>query len=431
MYNSQKTVDSNILHNEQALTLAVKAPIVYSDDEAQSFVRGLQKLAGMDKDQRDRFKANPREELKKAAKEDGDIAAFAALTEKAMDVANSVFTGTTYANPSARGILQKALHTDGLKDEMVAGRIIDLGLRNAAAAFDLGWTQAFAIESAEDVERLKLVNYGVLVGMLEYTSFDDDLTFQNTGSVEFGELNPRYFMSAIRYSPRNMRFSVIEVNRILSEIRAEAVRMQTRLAYRVLFDNTGVPTQALSTKFSGGAFADGIYNARTSLNAARVTLIDSANGVESGAKRTRVNGSRQNFPANVNALLYTSHVHGELLRDIMHMNRGVDTINPTIYGNMSVIETVEAPVTGSWKTTKLEGTERDDYGFFEKVEEGAVASKKGVMMVLPGGYNTMAIFRQLALMSKNNELKESIELAAKMEANAVMGKNQRRQVMIG
>lgn len=443
-YIQSERVAKNIEHNQAYMKAAVNAPIFYSQGEADKFWSGAMKLAKMSQEDREKILSKSPKELAKAAtgqatkgasvNTDEEVAAFAFAMDKAMGLVNKALDATLYADPIAKAALSKNLHVDGFKDESAATRMIDLGLRSEADGnFDLGWQQAFTIENAEDVEKIKLRNWGTMAQMLEYASSTADAKYQSFSGSDYGELGPRYFMSAVQYGTRSMRFSYVDANRLLAEIRREALRKIGQFAYRVIFDGAEVPTEKISTKFTGeskySAFEIEVYNARATMNSARRTLIDNANGIERGSKRVRYNGNKLSFAESTTALLYTSHIHGEFLREVQYMNRGADNTNITLYGNVAVIPTIHAPLTGSWKVKALQHEARDEQGFMDEVSEGSTLDKAGGMLTLAGGYSTLAFFRRLTFLSSTEEIKEAIKVVGKQEMNAVMGEGQRRHII--
>lgn len=433
-YCKTERINGNIDHNKAILRKAIGANILKNQKEADMFSNGLRKVMGMSEDDRSKLFNTPANEVIKKAK-DGDARFFVATLDKSMAVVSHTMAGTLYSSPVSQKILAKDMHVDGMKDDSAASRIVDMALRSEADGnIDLGWQQAFRVENAQDVERLKLHSWGILAQMLEYKNYDSKPEFQSFGNVNYGELGPRYFMSAMSYQMRKQRFSFIALNRLLSAMRLEAVQTMSRLAYRTIFNGAGVPTQKASTKFTGeakySAYEIDVYNARRTLTDARRQLINNANGIERGSKRVRHNGGKSTFPANVTSLFYVNHNLGAFLHDVQYMNRGTDNTNPTLYGNMAILETIEAPMTGSWKVAELDAT-RDEMGFYEEVKEGSTLDNQGGMLVLPGEYNILGIFRNLTFITATDAIPEAEKIVAKQEMNAVMGEGQRRHVLIG
>jgi len=126
---------------------------------------------------------------------------------------------------------------------------------------------------------------------------------------------------------------------------------------------------------------------------------------------------------------YTKHAaaYATNLKDAAK-EEGVDTTKPTLYGNFAFVSTTEAPVSGKWTVTD-KAPVRDDFGFYNEVKEGT-GSGLGAMMVVPGGRNIYATFRNLSLVTEMNGLKESTDLAFKQEFNFAMGDGQKRHVTL-
>jgi hypothetical protein len=433
--NWQSQVNENLEHNRRLMAQAIKAPVVHSDEQAKKFIDGLKKLFAL------RGTSEFSEVMEKSAEDviklakDGDVKYTVRILDKAIGLPQRVITNTVYADPFAEAALRKDLHVDGMKDSSRASRSIDMGLRTIAnESFDLGWTQAFTAESAEDVESLKLYDWGAMLKVLEYTSYNDDLDFQSLGKHAYGQLDPRYFAVALRYGERDMRFSAVGVNRILELARRESQETVTRAAYREIFNGAGVTSTAVSTEFSGATagsvdlYQQKVLNGRKSLNTARVDMIDDLNGAEKGSTRTKTIGSKMHVPANSPILVYHTHREEEFIGDIQYMNKGVDTTKPTLYGNFAFVSTTEAPVSGKWTVTDKKPV-RDEFGFYNTVKE-ATTDTLGAMLVIPGGRNIYATFRNLSLVTEMNGLKESTDLAFKQEFNFAMGKGQKRHVAL-
>lgn len=426
-------IQKNLSEAQDAMYKAVNAPIVLNDDEAEQFGKGLAKFVALSADKKAKLmtqsaKAITGDEEEKSA--DRELLAFIIAVNKALSTQSAVITDTLYQNDVAQRVLSKDLHADMLKDEGARTLNVNIGVRGVGQVYDLGWTQAFNRVSAQDAEKVKLYNLGLVARFLEYKSASDDLEFESFGTHEWAELGRRWFASAFKYAPREMRFSAVSVNEFLTAIRNEATKMLGRLANRAIFDNTDVTSQALSTTFSGAtagskaAYEQPIYNGRLTLIDARISLFKKANGIERGSKRNRKLGTQNLFPASTPLLLYHNFEHEPHLEQVFYANRGVDVTNPQTPMGIVPISTTDAPYSGQWKSTDLDGA-RDEMGFFEKVEEGGKAGERGGMLVIPEGRNTVAIFREMSILTDSRVLSEVMEIAAKMEANAAMGADQK------
>ena len=426
------------------MSRAINMPIVVNNEVAEAVGAGLKSLSNLSPEDREKLSKLSFEEVEKAWPDDNQRIALAHVA-KALRVSSDAITGQLQYNESYQAYHQKFFGlSDGTKRDNTT-LIVDNALEiQGNQGIDLGWLPAFTARDAQGVEKVKVMDLDTALRFFEMKDHTDVPKAESLGGHKAAEFGPRFFALAFKWNERDARFSVFNVNQVLSAIRRADVNCTARLAYREIARKTSNTQAYTSSSFSGlsstyatvGANTDVLkgmaFRIREMLNAAHIEMVDRALGITKGGKKRQVkNEVALAVSSGDTFYIYFNHAHRQIMDIVQRRVIGDESgTNPILLQNYVFVESALMPVSGGWTITGEDGNDRDEFGMYGSCAEVS-AKSVGASLVIPGMRNQYATFRNLTFLQDSQATTETVELVAKAERKFHMDDRQKAHVDFG
>lgn len=432
-----KQVRARIEQDKAFAARVLGMSVVPNEETAKAVSKGLQALRKMSGEDLEKLNSLTPSEIAKGW-EDSNVKVMAKTLEYSLGILTDALGGDQIRNPLFKSMehLQNPAANVQVVSNMMAGP--------ESTGIDLGWRRAYNFLSPTNAKEVEVMNWRAGLRFLEYEYRTDKPEATTLGGRTNQRESARFFASAFKHAEGDFDFSVVTLNQLLSYMRAEALTMQSNLAYRMIFakkiGGTSVVNNAFMYSDTGeNKFTDWstsstdrktieerlVFQVRHVLNESRRLMIDHATQVQNLKKRENFREAPISVTAADTILFYYNHAHRELIDKVFQDLRGEEGVSPTVLSNLAFIETTAAPVGGGYDITRKDG-QRDDWGFRETITEST--KDRGGMMIIPGNLNYFLTFRNLTFLNDSDVMSEMNTIGAKFEANAILDKRQKAHI---
>ena len=431
-----KQVRERINQDKAFATKVLGMSVVPNNEVARRVGKGLSALRKMGAEDLEKLNNLSPTEIEKGW-ENSDVKIMAKTLEHSLGILTDAITGDQIRNPLFKSLehLQNPAANVQMISNMMSGP--------EATGIDLGWRRAYNFLSPTNAKEVEVMNWRTGLRFLEYEYRTDKPEATTLGGKTNQRESARFFASAFKHAEGELDFTVVTLNQLLSYMRAEALTMQSNLAYRMIFAKKINSTSVVGNSFvysDTNTFTDWsttatdqktiaeyeVFRVRHVLNEARRLMIDQATQVQGIDKRTNYREAPLSVTSADTILYYYNHAHRELIDKVLQdAIRGDEGISPTVLGNIAFIETSAAPIGGGFDIVRKDA-QRDDWGFRETAKESS--KNKGGMMIIPGNLNYFLSFRNLTFLNDSDVMSEQNTVGAKFEANAILDKRQKAHV---
>lgn len=435
--DQQRTLDNE--KRNHALKMINATPIVFNNEQAEDFVRGVKALSGLGTDEIEKLKNLSVAELTAYwgdSDEQKKIKAAVSLMAKALKATNDAILGTGEMNESlslATHAKEKSFHAVGNVD--LGKAVLDLATLNNAYSrpeIDAGWMGLYTMFDARGRNEVRVSD---VIGFLRWyeLALHEQVILTAIGDRTGDTIGQRRFGGGFQFDTYDMQNNVYSVNQIITGLRNAASDMKSVVAYRELCIDQGLSYPA-STKFTGtSGTRDGEW-ARTNNNihalneAIRKMQLNALQIVDGKKANKRTEGTLPVTATTPIVALYNPK-HAEEIDRMRRMTGGDDGTNSRLLYNIQFQMSYLVPVSGGYTYTE-NGKERDEWGIFGKVTESGSKESFGVRLILPGMRNVFVMYKDLEFGQDTRFGTQSTVVGAFERYNAVVDDRQSAKVTL-
>jgi len=420
-----------------AIVQLAKQPLVFGEVDAKAFMGGLSLIRDMKDSDLSKLKSMSIKdvaEMKDKAKSDKDkqIGFAIHILHKAMSVMADAKYGTDLRNTYA--IAEKKRQKEYFADNSTMFsnqvQVIQSVVNLLGEQVDLGYMTAFNSVDARSARTLRVSD---LLWQVRFTELGKGESPELSGGADEQnqDLTGKFYGAGVLLDDRDSRFSPVSVNMMLSAFRIKGEQILSHVAYKEIFmyDSAQI-SKALISQYAATGNDDAMTarwrdtaNARYTLNEATADMIDAANHISAGNKKTQNRSEAPlSVPSDTPIIVFYNHRNNELMNDVQNLQSPMNLPQTGLNYNYVFQPTTKAPISGAWQTD--DATVRDDYGTFGTVKEKSTKNHQGVKIVIPGYRNVNATFEGLTIAQDRRNVNFSTIVVARQMALQKMDNRQ-------
>lgn len=425
-----RTQDFSKLRAEvgKAIGQICRIPVITSNEEAEIFRAGIQKLRDLSEKDLERIgKIGVEEYVKDKAHDEETRKSLQVVISASEIMAKSLGSVSDFVSRKPNKFLEKAFHneTGGNLYEQYTRLIDQMADIGDSSHIDAGWMPAYNMVNAGGTQALRVRDLVHAVRFYELGPDEDPPLTSIGGGPNDDLIHPRRFGGGVKMNTWDSQFAMFSANEILANIRLESMRLYNWNGYKTL-SMIGSNTFEYIEKYSPSgldaldARRVRVQNMIHTLNEAALKLkIQAAQMPENPGSGYPQDKTEARLPVSVNTpvFVYYNFQHESTVQDMMAFGydksfRGDGLVEGLIYP-FTFVSSMLVPKSGAFTNKGVKDKSRyDEWGAFGPVRDTGSQKSFGVKLVLPGMRNFAARFQGITFGRDANASAESEIISA-------------------